>query len=385
MAKRSFLIRRELWHHRGNTGLILAGLSLAVGLLIAVRMTTEAVERETRRVMRDLGFNLRILPRDTSMDHFWTHQYSDKTFPESVADRLAAHHGVFLTFNHLTPSLEQRYRVDGVDALLTGLGRTLVGPGEAKQPMGFRIPEGRVYLGRALADRLGVKRGESLALGGRSFAVERVLTESGTVDDIRIFTALADAQSLLGLPGQINEIKAIDCLCLTEEEDPLTQLKAVVEEILPEATVLQLRDMANARARQRQMAERFAGFAVPLVLVVGAVWVGLLGTLNARERRSEIGLWRALGYSSWHIAGLFLGRHLFLGGVAGILGFVMGSALALRFGPAIFPVTAKALTLQPILLAWAVTLTPVFAVLATLVPAMRAVAQDPADTLRGDS
>lgn len=378
------LMSRELWHSRSNTLLTLAGLSLAVGLLVAVQMTSTAAERETRRVMRDLGFNLRIVPRDTDMDHFWAHGHSDQTMPESAVQKLAAKHGVFLTFNHLTPTLEKRFRVGDRDALLTGLGPAIVGPGEGKQPMGFQIPQGRVTIGHAIAQRLELKRTDTLTLGDREFVVDRVLAESGSEDDIRIFASLADAQDILGLPNQINEIKAIDCLCLTGEDDPLSQLRAVIEDALPEARVFQLRSLADARARQRQMAERYARFAVPLVLGVTAGWVGLLSAWNVRERRVEIGLWRALGYPGNRITGLFLARHLCLGLVAAIFGHGFGTWLALKYGPAIFQVTARNLQFEPPLLALALVATPLFAVVASLIPITRAIARDPADTLRAD-
>lgn len=375
---------RELWHSRINTLLTGVGLAMAVGLLVAVQMTTAAAERETRRVMRDLGYNLRIVPRDTDMDFFWTQGHSDKTIAEMSARKLAETHGVFLSFNHLTPTLERRYRIGDRNVLLTGLGTAIVGPGEGKQPMGYRIPEGKLILGWAVADQLQLKRGDTLELKSKSFTVETVLVESGTDDDIRVFASLPDAQELLGLPGQINEIKAIDCLCLTADEDPLSQLRAVIEEALPEARVFQDRTLSDTRARQRRMAERYAQFSVPLVLLVSAGWVGLLSAWNVRERRVEIGLWRALGYPGSRILILFLGRHLSLGLLAGILGHAFGTWLALTFGPSMFLMTARSLQYEPMLLLFSAGATPLFAVLASSIPITRAISQDPADTLRAD-
>lgn len=378
------LIARELRHHWVNALLGTLGLVIAVALLVAVKMTTAAAQRETTRVMRDLGFNLRIIPRATDMDHFWTHGFSDQTMPEDAVKRLAAQHGVFLSFNHLTPALEGRIDVGGRPALLTGLGETIVDPNEGKQPMGFRLKPGQVILGRAVADRLAAKRGGVVRLNEQEFAVERILGESGTDEDVRIYGALADAQKILGLSGRINEIKAIDCLCLTSDEDPLSQLRAVIEDILPEARVLQLTALADARARQRQMAERYARFAVPLVLLVGAGWLALLAWLNVRERRAEIGLWRALGHGSPRIAGLLLGKAVLLGVIGAVAGYGLGTGIALSAGPEIFQVTARSLRAEPALLLWALLLAPTFAALASLLPTMLAVAQEPAKTLRAD-
>ena len=144
-------ILREGWHSRLNSALMLVALTGAVTLLTAVQLLTAAAERETRRVVRDMGFNLRILPKDTDPERFFLEGYSENTLPADTVTRLAAGAGTFITFNHLTPVLERRIRVGGHECLLTGLGDTVVGPGEKKQPMGFRIAPGTAQVGSILA------------------------------------------------------------------------------------------------------------------------------------------------------------------------------------------------------------------------------------------
>lgn len=380
----TWLIFRELGHRRLQAALTLLGLTVAVALLTAVHLSTSAAERETRRVMRDLGFNLRIVSRDTDPAYFWREGHSDRTLPESAVQTLAAQHGIFITFNHLTPTLERRTTIQGRDALITGLGPSVIGPGEKKQPMGFVIPNGSLYLGATLARDLRAERGGTVTLSNRTFRVERVLTESGTEDDVRIFTSLPDAQSLLHLPGQISEIKAVDCLCLTPDQDPLGQIRKALATSLPDATVFQVRHLAEARARQRQMTEHFTQFAVPMTLGAAALWTGLLMMLNVRERRAEIGLWRALGWGSTPVATLFLGRAMVLGTAAALLGWALGTGAALRWGPGLFPVTSGAMSPDFGFLRLALLATPALAAAASFLPAMMAVAQDPADTLRAD-
>lgn len=378
------LILRELRHHRLNAILSATGLVVAVGLLTLGRAATAAAERETRRVLRDLGFNLRIIPRETDMGHFWAKGYSDQTLPADSVDRLASQAGLFVSFNHLTPALERHLPIDGQDVLLTGLGRPVVGPGEKKAPLGLVIAPGHAVLGHAVASRLQVKRGATLTVGPRTLTIDRLLVEAGTDEDVRLYTALEDAQAILGLPGRISEIKAIDCLCLTSDQDPLGQLRAVLEKALPGGRVLQLRSIADARARQRQMMTRLDELAGPVVVGAAGVWIAVLAGLNVRERRSELGLWRALGHGSARLAGLFLGRAALLGAVGALAGWTLGTAVALAAGPRLFPVTAGSLAADSPLLAWAMLLTPAFAALASFLPTALAVAHDPAETLRAD-
>jgi putative ABC transport system permease protein len=132
------------------------------------------------------------------------------------------------------------------------------------------------------------------------------------------------------------------------------------------------------------MSEKYSRFAVPLVLGVGAVWLALLTWLNVRERRTEIGLWRALGYGSNRISGLFLGKAMVLGLIAALVGYGLGTWLALSAGAEMFQVTANSLQAEPALLGWAVVLTPLFAAAVSLFPTLQALARDPAQTLRVD-
>jgi putative ABC transport system permease protein len=104
--------------------------------------------------------------------------------------------------------------------------------------------------------------------------------------------------------------------------------------------------------------------------------------MNVRERRLEIGILRALGYGSSKIAGLFLAKAVLLGIVGAVLGYLIGSTLAAQYGPDIFKVTAQAIQTMPSLLLWAAVAAPAFAALASFIPAMIAIAQDPAVILR---
>ncbi len=378
------LILREMRHSWLNTCLSLVALIATVALLVGVHLLTAAAEREARRVSRDLGFNLRIVPINTDPDRFFLEGYSDQTLPEEAVRQLASAAGTFLTFNHLTPALERRIRLQERDCLLTGLGHAVTGPGDKKQPMGFHIPLGQAHVGFLLARHFNLKNGSSLRVLNRDLVVEKVLLEAGTDEDLRLYTSLADAQAILELPGRISEIKAIDCLCLTADQDPLTQIRAALKKVLPEARVLQMRTLADARAKQRQSSENVTAFAVPMSLLAAALWVGTLSILNVRQRRSEIGLWRALGSDSGSIATLFLGKAALLGLIGGTVGYFVGTTVALQFGPHLFPVTAASLQANFQLFPKALLLTSAFAALAAFLPAMIAVAQDPAGTLRAD-
>ena len=371
-----------MWLRKWNVCLSLLGLILTLAFIISYYTTAEASKRETRRITRDIGFNLRIIPDSTDMDFFWFNGYSDQSMQESNLTRLATYENVFMTFNHLEARLQKRWSAQGVNALLTGLSQTIASDG--KKPMGYSIQNGELIIGARIASELEWKKGDVVSLGEGSYKIAEDLLESGTEEDIRIYCSLEDAQKLLGMPGEINEIQAIDCLCLTSDENPLNILRSELGKVLPDAKVLQAKSIADARARQRQLLDRYFAYTTPFLVVACAIWIGALAAMNVRERRSEIGMLRALGHGSGKIAALFLGKAILIGALGAGLGFALGSWMSLSFGPGIFKITAKAIQPDYQLLLWSAVLAPLFSALATFIPASLAVAQDPATTLRAE-
>ena len=377
-------IFREMGFRKLNTLFSLLGLSLAVTVVVASQLIAEADERETRRVTRDMGFNLRLIPAKTDLTQFYRDGFSRHAMDVSMLDRLATQLTNNVSFNHLVGSLRREYTINSQDVLLVGLSETYVAPGQGKKPMGFVIKKGTIHIGSQVALVQKKKKGEKMHIGVREFTVANDTIETGTPDDITIFARLDDVQSVLGLAGKINEIEAIDCLCLTADQDPLAILRKEIGGILPEVQVVQKRTLADARAKQRQTREKVNGVVLPSVLLASAVWIALLAVFNVRDRRQEIGILRALGKGGGRIAGLFLGKAVMVGLVAALIGAALGTWVVLEFGPSLFPVTKKAIHANWPLAAQLIVATPLFAALASFIPAMLAVSHDPAETLRED-
>lgn len=374
------MIFKEIWHRRINFLLAVLAVVTAVAFFVAFLTAGRASERETARVMLSMGYNLHVIAKEADAGRFLMSGIADKTMPQTYLDTLAAQQSV--SYNHLLATLDGRMAWRGLDVLLTGVSPEVCPPGQQKQPMTFQVEPGTAYVGHRVAATLGIQKGDAIDLNGMGLKVERCLAESGGMDDMRIQCSLADAQAILGLPGQVSEIKAVDCLCFAKG-DPVTTLRAEIGSILPGAQVFQAMPLATARAKQRQMIQNLFAVMIPLVLAACAVWIAVLGVTNVRDRRPEIGLLRALGYDTGSILRLFLGKAVLVGlfGAAG--GFLLGTGLGLRFGPRVFQITAKAMLRPELsLLAFSCLLAPLFAVIASFVPAVIAATYDPATTLR---
>ncbi len=376
------LILKEILQRRLNFLLSLVAIVIAAALFVSFFTTGEASKNETIRLMRDIGFNLRIIPEKTNMERFWRAGFSELTMPESHVYELASHGGI--SYAHITAILQKKVIWRGREIFLTGIAPEISPPGREKTPMIFSIEQGNVYIGFEIAQSLGLEKGDSIDIFGKPFTIAQSLSESGSVDDTRIYAHLHDVQSLLNMERQINEIKALQCLCVVENKNLNSQelLRNQLEKILPDAKVILIQNIATARESQRIMAERYFGFIIPFVVIVCMSWIGILAMLNVRERRQEIGIMRALGYGSGKISALFLGKAVLIGLIGAVLGYGIGTGLALKFGPDIFKVTASMITPQIRLLYWAIVVSPAVCALSVFIPSMIAVAQDPAITLR---
>jgi putative ABC transport system permease protein len=330
--------------------------------------------------MLSMGYNVHVIAKDADAGGFLINGIPDKTMPADYLDKLAAQQGI--SYNHLLATLEGKMNWRGMDIVLTGIAPEVCPPGQKKQPMTFQVEPGMVYVGYRIAESLRVKEGETLSVGGRELKVKKCLSESGGLDDMRMQCSLGDAQEILNQPGRITGIKAVDCLCFAKG-DPVVTLRKEIGAVLPEAQVLQVKAIASARARQRQMVHNIFALMLPFVVAACGVWIGVLAAMNVRDRQQEIGLLRALGYDARAICLLFLGKAVLVGLAGAGVGFLLGTSLGLTYGPDVFEITAKAMIRwEPSLLAFACILAPLFAVVASVIPTMIAVTYDPAATLR---
>jgi len=375
------LILREILHRKATFLLSVLAVAVAVALFISFFTAGEGAERETARLMLSMGYNLHIVPEGTDRSEFLLTGLTDKTMPQEYLEKLATPSA--FSYNHLLGTLQRKISWQGLEIVLTGLAAEVCPPGQKQPPMVEPIPQGAAYVGYIIADKLKLKAGQIIEIMGKKLKIARCLFEQGGVDDIRIQCHLKDTQEILNLPGQISEIQAVDCLCFVDTNDPVSILRKEVASILPDVQVVQAKPIATARAKQRQMIQSVFAVIVPFIVIACGIWIGVLAAINVRDRYQEIGIMRALGYGSGKITALFLGKAVIVGLLGAFIGFLAGTYLGLHFGPEIFKMTAKTVIKPQLsLLAWSLIFAPLFAAVSSFIPAMIAVAYDPAVALR---
>ena len=169
------LIFKEIIHRKFNFLLILLAVTTAVTLFVSFVTTSSAYRRETRRIMQNMVQNLRIIPKETGIDQFWTEGFSEHTMPEEYVHRFASLRNY--EYTHLTATLQKKVSWRGKKVILTGiLPEVLPLDKRHQKPMTFSVKRGTVYVGFELAKMLDIKKGDKIDMFGKNFIVEKSLS-----------------------------------------------------------------------------------------------------------------------------------------------------------------------------------------------------------------
>jgi putative ABC transport system permease protein len=237
-------------------------------------------------------------------------------------------------------------------------------------------------LGSAAAERLGIDRiysGERIWVGGQWFYLAGILNPALLASEI-------DSSVLVGFPAAKRYL-GFDGHPTTIYVRSETSQTAAVQSVLaatanPEAPnevdVSQPSAALTARAAaQSALNSLFLGLGA-VSLLVGAVGVGNIMLIGVLERRSEIGLRRALGATKANIRGQFLTEAILLALLGGAVGVAAGA-----LSTAVYAQTKQWTVVIPTT-AWAGGLAAAILIgaLAGLLPALRAARMSPTEALR---
>lgn len=428
LVKESFL--------RNRRRKLLAGVAIVLGMAVATATFTVAVDvgDQLAREFRSFGANLLVTPRaDTlpveigGVDYrpvsegaylseadlpklktiFWRHNILGFSpfldVPVAVTDSQQARSDTNFSATLIGTWYKHSVSVEDGSTFVTGTNFTH--PWWKIHGGWFAEGSTECVIGASLAEKHNVRIGDVLKLSRQGLSDTKALIVAGIVftgdfEDDAILCPLSVAQTLAGKPGQF---RSLSVSALTKPEDAfsrrnpntmspsefdrwyctpyISSISRQIEEVFPDTQVRPIRRIADTEGRVLSHVSLLLWIVTIAALIAAALAIAATSATTAMERRSEVGLMKALGASNFLVGSLFLAEQILLGIVGGCIGFAIGAGLARELGETVFGIaTSPRLIVLPVVLAGATLIV----IIGSWIPLYRAAHVSPAPILRGE-
>jgi putative ABC transport system permease protein len=406
---------------------VIATAALMLGTSIAVAMLNIALDvgDKINRELKAFGANLLIVPKGEVLPleiggEDLSHLKAEEYLPQSELPKIKE---IFWRNNILAfaPVLDTSVSLHGRTVKLVGTwfshpvrfdsGSVVTG---MKHLNSFWKVEGawidesqeqpQAMIGRAVANALQIKPGDTVQIefGGHQepFVITGILTSGGAEDD-QVFTTLAAVQKLTHREGQMKRV-LVSALTTPESKvyertrrNPsnlspedfehwyctpfVSSIAFQLNEVFPSAEVKPIRQVVESEGRILDKMKLMMALIAALALAAAALAVMSTMMTTVLERRTEIGLMKAIGSGNGKVVGLFLAEAFIMGIIGGVIGCGLGALLARLIGGIVFGsgIAPKLITLPLALVA-----AEVIALIGCAVPARKLLGFRPFEILR---
>ncbi|MGH9470058.1 MAG: ABC transporter permease [Terriglobia bacterium] len=265
--------------------------------------------------------------------------------------------------------------------------------------------QGGCVLGAQLARSLGLGPGDRVAIASAASAesrkfVVRGVVETGGIEDQEALAPLATVQSMAGLGGKV---RRIEVSAITKPADALARTPAAqmtpeqyerwscsnyastvayqIQQAIPGSSARAVYQVSESEGKILNRVGLLMGVLAAAALIAAALAISSMMLANVLERRTEIGLLKALGATDARIAMIFLLEACVVGLAGGAVGYGLGSALAERLSRAVF---GSAASIHWVIFPCALALALIVTLAGSAAPLRRGLRMDAAVALRSE-
>jgi putative ABC transport system permease protein len=401
---------------------LLAGAAVTLGVAVATAMIAVATDvgDKVSRELRSYGANIAVYPQEDTLD-----------VRVGGVDLKPASEGAFLKESDLptiksifwwnnivgfAPLLPVQIKLDGgADAEFVGTyfnKEVVFGPD--RRPTGVRTTHPwwkvrgawpaddsrEVLAGEKLAQRLSLEPGAVIRSQGQELRLVGILSTGGAEDN-SLVGPLALAQQFAGRPGAVRRI-LVSAATKPEDElarrNPKTMSPAdydrwycspyvssiahQLKEAIPGSEAEQIRQVAQNEGVVLSRIQGLMLLVTLAALMASALAVSAAMATAILERRSEVGLMKAIGASNAMVGSVFFAEAVLLALIGGTAGFFAGSLLAQRIGESVF---GSGIHIEPVLFPIIMALAVAVTFGGSAAAIRQAVKYQPSLVLRGDA
>lgn len=397
--KTQHLVLKELIQRSNQLFTSLLAITLGIAIIVGIKNITFFSEKALARELDALGANILILPKSATVQDYYSADFQDEEIPEDYVQTLV--NSDIQGIDNLSPKLNLPMEVNGYKTVLTGilpknefkskatwqgvLGifdkpegcgtvTTIPGISDPKKDISRKrviddLGGNEILAGSEIAASLKLKEGGSIQIKDRLFKVEAVLPVTGTVDDNRIFTHLRTVQTFSGKNATLNAIEIVGC-CSEISKGLIQKLN----KLLPDAKVVTITQIVQTQLNTNNIMNKLSLIMLIIIIIIGGASIANYMFANVYERRREIGILMAMGAKPAWLIKIFLLKSIFIGLAGGIIGYILGTLLAVFLGPQLAGITVLPL---PALGLYGLGISLLISVIASILPVMKAVKIDP--------
>jgi putative ABC transport system permease protein len=255
-----------------------------------------------------------------------------------------------------------------------------------------------ILVGERLTQSLQLKRGDVVTLEGRRLNVSGILSTGGPEEN----AIVAPLSVVQAIAGKFGAVRTVLVSAVTKPEDAFARtdprtlkgpaydrwycspyalsIAHQIEEVIPNAHAEQIRRVAQNEGRVLNRIQGLMLLITIAALCAAALAVSAAMATAIMERRTEVGLMKAMGANNSAVAALFMTEAGVLALIGGSIGFALGGLLASQIGRSIFN---SSIALHPVLFPIVLAVAFLVAYGGSIASIRRAVRLDPALVLRG--
>ena len=368
------MVIKNLLRRKGRTILTILGISIGVSAIIILGVMADGIGQGYESVISGSKADLTLSQKNTleiSMSGI------DESIGEQLADMSEVSEVSGMTQGIVTADDLPYFYLWGYPVDSFVLERFKLIEGDNLDSRAAKMAHGKpIMIGSGASEALGKGVGDSIRLTSTTFRIIGIYETGSAFEDGGGVVKLEDAQQLLGRLRQVNMFHI-------KLKDPQYGERVMkrAERLWPDYQMVTSRELSDQQVMGDTM-NVYVGVLAGIAIVIGGVGMTNAQLMAVFERTREIGVLRAVGWSSRRVLTMIMQETLIvslLGGVVGILLGLLGvksmEAYLVAFGGTLDNISFK-------LIAQALITVFILGLVGGLYPAWRASRLQPIEALR---